>query len=87
MNIMKTATDRLRGKIGESISRNEKIHDPKLIMSCDCILRKLEVIEKRLMSNVVDLLKRTSFLGFSTYGEQYDSIHVNQTMTGFVIGG
>lgn len=63
------------------------IPGPKLIIGCDCILRRLEILEKGLMGEVADLLKQANFIGFSTYGEQYDSVHVNQTMTGVAIGG
>ncbi len=64
-----------------------EIPDTKLIMGCDCILRKLEILEKGLMIGAGDLLKRTRFIGFSSYGEQCDFIHVNQTLTGVAIGG
>ncbi|MFH0725335.1 MAG: FIST N-terminal domain-containing protein [Pseudomonadota bacterium] len=63
------------------------IPDTRLIIGCDCILRKLEIIEKGLMQDVRELLNRTNFIGFSTYGEQYDFVHVNQTLTGVAIGG
>ncbi len=63
------------------------IPDARLIMGCDCILRKLEILEKGLLSDVGDLLKPTNFIGFSSYGEQCDFVNVNQTLTGVAIGG
>jgi hypothetical protein len=39
------------------------------------------------MKDIQDLLKRTKLIGFSTYGEQCDFVHVNQTLTGVAIGG
>ncbi len=57
-----------------------------LIIGCDCILRRLEVQSKGLTGEVEALLQRHPFIGFSTYGEQYNSIHVNQTLTGVAIG-
>jgi hypothetical protein len=69
----------------ESICR--KIPEPKLIIGFDCILRKLEILEKDLLKDVGNLLNKLNFVGFSTYGEQYDSVHVNQTLTGVAIGG
>jgi hypothetical protein len=32
------------------------------------------------------IVKNTSFIGFRTYGEQFNSVHVNQTLTGVAIG-
>ena len=64
-----------------------EVPNPGLIIGCDCILRKLEIVEKGLMREVESLLHGTNFVGFSTYGEQCDSLHVNQTLTGVAIGG
>jgi hypothetical protein len=63
-----------------------RIPEPKLIIGFDCILRKLEILEKDLLKDVGNLLNKLNFVGFSTYGEQYDSVHVNQTLTGVAIG-
>jgi hypothetical protein len=65
----------------------ESIPNPELIIGFDCILRRLEVLEKNLGNNVRNVLKKEKILGFSTYGEQYNAIHVNQTLTGVAIGG
>jgi hypothetical protein len=32
------------------------------------------------------MVKNTNFIGFSTYGGQFNSVHVNQTLTGVAIG-
>lgn len=63
-----------------------KIPNPQLLLGCDCILRKLEIVEKGIQGGVSKLLKDLNFVGFSTYGEQFDSIHVNQTLTCLAIG-
>jgi hypothetical protein len=57
-----------------------------ITLGCDCIHRRLEIIETGLKENVESLLLPLNFLGFSTYGEQFDSVHINQTLTGVVIG-
>ncbi|MBN2081159.1 FIST C-terminal domain-containing protein [bacterium] len=59
----------------------------QLILGCDCILRRLEITHKNLLGEVNDALKGCHFIGFSTYGEQFNSIHVNQTLTGVALGG
>jgi hypothetical protein len=58
---------------------------PDAIIACDCILRRMEAMEKQRSGAVSALLQRHRVLGFSTYGEQLNSMHVNQTMTGVAI--
>ena len=65
----------------------QKVPNPQLIIGCDCILRKLEIIETGIQKDVEQLLRDIDFVGFSTYGEQFNAIHVNQTFSGVVIGG
>ena len=59
----------------------------ELTLGCDCMLRRMEIFEKEEKEKVEHELNRINFLGFSTYGEQYNSIHINQTLTGVVFGG
>jgi len=58
-----------------------------LILGFDCILRRLEAEQKQKSLIVSQVLKRHGVVGFNTYGEQYRSMHVNQTFTGVAIGG
>lgn len=58
----------------------------KLILGCDCILRRIELQQKALMPQANQVLDDALFVGFSTYGEQYNGIHVNQTLTGIALG-
>ena len=58
---------------------------PAAILACDCILRRIEAMENQSFGAVSTLLKRHGVVGFSTYGEQLNSMHVNQTMTGVAI--
>lgn len=57
-----------------------------LILGFDCILRRLEAEQKQKSHEVSQVLKRHGVVGFNTYGEQYRSMHVNQTFTGVAIG-
>lgn len=59
----------------------------KLILGCDCILRRLELQQKGLTQAAEAVLQDVEFVGFSTYGEQVNGIHVNQTLTGIALGG
>jgi hypothetical protein len=58
---------------------------PAAILACDCILRRIEALENQRFGAVSSLLKQHGVVGFSTYGEQLNSMHVNQTMTGVAI--
>jgi hypothetical protein len=58
----------------------------QLVIGCDCILRRLEVIENGIGSRLEALVREHNLVGFNSYGEQYRGIHVNQTLTGVAIG-
>ena len=55
------------------------------ILACDCILRRLEALEKQKTGALSAILRGHGVVGFSTYGEQVNSMHVNQTMTGVAL--
>ena len=59
---------------------------PQLILACDCILRNLEITQKELRDSVSKLFVDNKAVGFSCYGEQFQGVHVNQTLTGVAIG-
>lgn len=58
----------------------------QLALGFDCVLRKLEMEQKFLSPPVTALLCDHSLIGFSSYGEQFNGIHVNQTLTGIAFG-
>ncbi len=57
-----------------------------LIISFDCILRRIELNSKNLINKANNTLCSEPLVGFSTYGEQCNSVHVNHTMTGIAFG-
>jgi hypothetical protein len=63
-----------------------EIGPPQLIIACDCILRNLEATDHRQKEEVGDIFRANRAVGFSTYGEQFHGVHVNQTLTGVAIG-
>jgi hypothetical protein len=76
----------------ESLSRDlervkQDMGDPAVIIGCDCILRRLELEAQGIDDSVGKLLATSKIIGFSTYGEQINSVHVNQTFTGVAISG
>lgn len=64
----------------------QHIGPPALILGCDCILRQLESKQRGIRERIGRLLAGCNVLGFSTYGEQYGGMHINQTFTGLAIG-
>ncbi|MBN2194869.1 MAG: FIST C-terminal domain-containing protein [Polyangiaceae bacterium] len=63
-----------------------RVPRPALTIGCDCILRRVEIMTKDLTGAVDALLTAYHVIGFSTYGEQFGSLHVNQTFTGIMLG-
>jgi hypothetical protein len=67
-------------------SIHTQIGPPQLLIACDCILRRLEIVQKQLEDRVGTILNRSNAVGFNTYGEQFRGVHVNQTLSGIAIG-
>lgn len=63
-----------------------EIGTPQAMLVCDCILRNLEITQDDLKERVGDVFRNNNAIGFSTYGEQYGGVHVNQTLTGIAFG-
>jgi len=64
----------------------EKIGPPEAVIAFDCILRGLELDQRRIREEAGALMHRNNAVGFCTYGEQYEAMHMNQTLTGIAIG-
>lgn len=65
---------------------HEEIGSPQLVLGFDCILRNLEATRGGLKEVIGEIFKRNNAIGFSSYGEQFHAVHVNQTLTGIAIG-
>jgi hypothetical protein len=63
-----------------------EIGRPLLVLGCDCILRRLEIERTGIREEVERILRANQVIGFNTYGEQWNAMHVNQTLTGVAIG-
>lgn len=66
-------------------SRND-VPNPRLLIGCECAHRRLEVEASGLTDRVQKVLDTVEHVGFHTYGEQVDGVHVNHTFTGVIIG-
>lgn len=53
-----------------------------LIIGFDCILRRLDAESRQVRHSVDEIYRRFGVTGFHTYGEQYNAMHLNQTLTG-----
>ena len=62
-----------------------EIGRPELVIAFDCILRGLEMDQNGLRAQAGRVVDHNHAVGFLTYGEQYDSMHVNHTFTGIAI--
>lgn len=61
------------------------VRRPDTVIACDCTLRKLDAEQQQAVRAMSQLLAEHRVFGFSTYGEQYNGQHVNQTLTGVAI--
>jgi hypothetical protein len=52
----------------------------------DCFYRRLEILDRNLRAPMREIIDRLKLFGFNTYGEQYNGLHVNQTLTGVALG-
>jgi hypothetical protein len=65
---------------------HEEIGEPQLVIGCDCILRNQEVTQNNQKAQVGKIFSDNNVIGFSSYGEQFQGVHVNQTLTAIAIG-
>lgn len=57
-----------------------------LVIGCECVLRILELQEKQLKSQASQIMIDNNVIGFGSYGEEFQAMHLNQTFTGVAIG-
>lgn len=72
----RAAFQRVRDEIGE----------PAVVIGCDCILRRLEFEQHGQWDEMNAIMRDNHVVGFNTYGEQFDGLHINQTFTGIALG-
>ncbi|MEN5089072.1 nitric oxide-sensing protein NosP [Pseudomonas protegens] len=56
-----------------------------LTIGCDCFLRRLELEDRGSLEQIGAFLREQRVMGFNTYGEQFNGMHINQTFTGVAI--
>jgi hypothetical protein len=60
--------------------------DLDAIVGFDCILRRLDAENRQLSGQLEKLYQKHGLVGFQTYGEQFNAMHLNQTLTGIAFG-
>lgn len=79
--------DSLLDSVRTQIEASERVvGSPLVTIGCDCFLRRLEAELTGQAAAVSDFLQHHKVIGFNTYGEQFNGMHINQTFTGVVIG-
>lgn len=56
------------------------------VIGFDCILRRLDAENRQIRRELNELYHRYRVVGFHTYGEQFNAMHLNQTLTGIAFG-
>jgi hypothetical protein len=56
------------------------------VLTFDCVLRRLEFEAHGVSAEVGEMLARNHAYGFSTYGEQFNGMHMNQTLVAVAFG-
>ena len=66
---------------------DERLGGIDVILGFDCVLRRLDARNRQVFRDMSELYRVNNVIGFGTYGEQYRSMHLNQTLTGIAFGG
>jgi len=67
-------------------SLQDALGEVSFILGFECILNKREFLENLEMGDIDRLYREGNVFGFTTYGEQYRGLHMNQTFTGVAFG-
>lgn len=64
----------------------EAVGEIQLLIGFDCIHRRIEIDRTGIEDVMSELYRQHHVIGFSTYGEQINGLHLNHTFTGVAIG-
>lgn len=56
------------------------------VIGFDCVLRQIDARNRQVTHKISEIYRANHVVGFNTYGEQYRSMHLNQTFTGIAFG-
>ncbi|MGN6535840.1 MAG: hypothetical protein ACTHKQ_08955, partial [Mesorhizobium sp.] len=55
-------------------------------LGIDSEMRRLDARNRKVFRDISEHYRTNKVIGFGTYGEQYRSMHLNQTFTGIAFG-
>ena len=58
----------------------------EVVIGFECVLNRLEAERNQIKHHLSRLHAANNVTGFASFGEQWGSMHVNQTFTGIAIG-
>ena len=64
----------------------KQIGPPSLVLGFSCAARQIEMDQLGIRPQVADIMRDNNVLGFSTLGEQYNTIHVNNSFACVAFG-
>ena len=74
--------DMLRTTLETLESVDAALGGTDFVLGFDCILRRLDAESRQVRHKVEEIYQRFGVAGFHTYGEQFNAMHLNQTLTG-----
>ncbi len=81
---------RPRDMVRSTLETLEKINTTlggtDFVLGFDCILRRLDAESRQVRHKVEEVYHQFGVAGFHTYGEQFNAMHLNQTLTGIAFG-
>ena len=78
--------DMVKSMEAEMERLDEAVGGVDFVLGFECVLRRLDAENRQMKRKVSELYRRYHVVGFHTYGEQYNAMHLNQTFTGVAIG-
>lgn len=77
---MVSSTARTLEQVGRDLGKID------FVLGFDCVLRRLDAENRQIRRNLDELYRKFGVVGFHTYGEQFNAMHLNQTLTGIAFG-
>ncbi|MFA5948868.1 MAG: FIST N-terminal domain-containing protein [Hyphomicrobium sp.] len=79
-------TDMLKTTANVLEDLDRSLNGLDLVLGFDCILRRLDAETRQIRRPMEELYQKYGVVGFHTYGEQLNAMHLNQTLTGVAFG-
>lgn len=58
----------------------------RVTLGFDCFYRRLEILDRDALAPMRRIVDDMKLFGFNTFGEQFNGLHINQTLTGVALG-